>query len=175
MVKGSKATKPYKRLDKACKEFILDKMSQGMDVLDICTTYPDKCPSPQVIYKAGTKGDLFSTQLSEAYGIMYMQRMDKMHKIASTPASELYPLLQDWKEAEATKKSVLKEMEFSMVRLAPLFTKRFQQVQQVEHTGVPAAQIVAVNYHTIDTTQQQCIDKVVEGEIVGTTELDTNT
>ena len=166
MVKGSKATKPYKRLDKTAKEFILSKMAEGLDVLEICQTYPDKCPSANVIYKAGTKGDLFAQQLGDAYGIMYMHRMDRMHDIARTPASQLYPNVADWREAEATKKSVLKEMEFSMVRLAPLFTKRFQQTQVIEHTGVPQTQIMAINYHTLDTTKQAQIDTLINTQAI---------
>ncbi len=143
---NKKDHKPYKRLDNKAKEFILEKMCQGMDIKEICTKYPDKVPVADNIYKAGAKGDEFSSRLTEAYGIMYMHRMDRMHEIAATPATDLYPLVSDWRLAEATKKSVLKEMEFSLLKLAPLFTKRFKQEPTIMSISTDNRPIVAINY-----------------------------
>lgn len=120
------------KLDKACKEFIIDKISEGMSILQICKQFPDKVPTDKYVYRYAEKDPKFYQQVTDAYTILFFRLGDQMRDLASTPAIELYPDCTDWREAEATKKAAIHAIQYTLSSLAPIYTKRFDKTQKVD-------------------------------------------
>ncbi len=154
MLKGSTSVTGYKKLKKATRSFIFEQMAKGMDLLEISELYPNKLKDPSIAYKAAIDDEEFNRQLSDAYAMMYMHRLDKMNKIANTPARDLYPELVSinektgevkWQEANDMKKQLLKTLEHGC-KMAPIFTQRFKNVQQIESKVQQSNTVLAINW-----------------------------
>lgn len=130
------------------KEFILDKMSQGYDIAQICEKWPDKVPHRDSIYRKSITDPEFGEQINQGYTILLMHRLDELHKISGQTASEAYPHVEDWRQAEATLKRRIDEAKFVLGKMAPILSKRFDKAQKIEVEGANIGpQLTVINYH----------------------------
>lgn len=116
------------------KNFIVDKLAEGMNVAAICRTYPNEVPDVKTIYRAQVKDEEFASKMTEAYTCYYMQLIGELDEISKALPSEMYPNV-DFKEAEATLKRRQDGLKYSIAKLAPILSSRFDKAQKVEHTG----------------------------------------
>lgn len=149
---GSNTPRPKKKKDvkwtAKVQEFILDKMSDGLDVAQIVRSYPESVPAAKTIYRRSIENPEFGDAMNQAYTVLLMHRMDELHSVSSLTASEAYPGI-DWREAEATLKRRIDEAKFVLGKMAPILSKRFDKAQKVEHSGqVEGPQIQVLNYHS---------------------------
>jgi len=147
MIKKSKSRKRKAvRLTREVKDFILEKMHGGMDILTLSEAFPDKVPVADTIYKAPLKDKEFEAELNEAYTVLLMRRMDELHKIGTLPASILYPDI-DWREGEATLKRNIDTKKFLLGKMAPILSKKFQRMDKLEVSGIEGTKIAVINYY----------------------------
>lgn len=159
------------RMTPKVQNFIIDKICDGYDVATICRKWTDQVPDPKQIYRAGAKNDEFSKRLNEAYGVLMMHRMDKFHEIASTPATELFPKIQDWREASQCKKDVIDELKFTLAKMAPILSNRFKQVQEVNVTGDMKSEISVIKYYSPVALDGNTVNTpvIVDGQVIDKT------
>lgn len=137
----------HKKFTRAVKDFILDKMSEGYDIAQICRKWPDEVPARKSIYNKAVQDKEFGEEINQAYTVLLIHRMDELHEIATQTASEAYPGL-DWREAEATLKRRIDEAKFVLGKMAPILSKKFDKAQKVEVSGEALGpQIQVINYH----------------------------
>lgn len=128
------------------KDFILECMTEGMDIAQITRKYPDKVPHAKSIYKHSLDNPEFAEEVNQAYTVLLMHRMDELHEISGKTASEAYPDL-DWREAEATLKRRIDEMKFVLGKMSPILSKRFDKSTKIEVEGANLGpQLVIMNY-----------------------------
>lgn len=130
----------------AVKEFIVEQMSEGLDISEIHAKYPDQVPSIATIYKQTITDSDFAEKVNQAYGVLLMHRMDELHRISSQTAAQAYPELEDWRQAEAVLKRRMDEAKFVLSKLAPVLSTRFKTTTQLEVTG----QITSNQIHILD-------------------------
>jgi hypothetical protein len=130
-------------------EFILQKMSEGYDIAQIAKTWPDKVPNKDSIYRKSLDDPEFAEKVDQAYTILLMHRLDELHEISSKTAVELYPDVEDWRQAEATLKRRMDAAKFVLGKMAPVLSKRFDKTSKVEISGELAGgpQIAVINYY----------------------------
>jgi hypothetical protein len=155
-------TKPKRRkqvrLTREVKDFILEKMHGGMDILTIAETFPDKVPVADTIYKAPLKDKEFETEINDAYTVLLMRRMDELHRIGTLPASTLYPDI-DWREGEATLKRSIDTKKFLLGKMAPILSRKFQRTDKLEVSGIENNSIAVINYYAdIPSTTAVSVD-----------------
>lgn len=144
----SKASNKRKKMTftRKVKDFILDKMSEGFDIAQIASKWPDQVPHAKSIYRKAVDDQEFAEEINQAYTILLMHRMDELHAISHMTASEAYPEL-DWREAEATLKRRIDEAKFVLGKMAPILSKRFDKAQKIEVEGNNLGpQLVIMNY-----------------------------
>ena len=148
------------KYSKKVAEFICSKMEEeGLLVEQVCRKYPDDTPHPKTVYKWGAENTEFAARLNTAYTVWLMARVMEMETISTKPACELWPDL-DFKEAEATRKARLDTLKFTLGKMAPILSKRFNTKQVIEHSGtVDAPQILITNYSTPELTKGITIDE----------------
>lgn len=136
------------RFSKPVENFILNKMSQGHDIAQICDKWPDKVPHRDNIYKRSITDPEFGDKMNQAYTVLLMHRMDELHRISGQTASEAYPNVDDWRQAEAALKRRIDEAKFVLGKMAPILSRRFDRATKVEVKGDPLApQLAIINYH----------------------------
>jgi len=139
--------KPTIKMTLAVKTFIVDQMSEGLDISEIHAKYPDQVPSIATIYKHTITDTKFAEEVNQAYGVLLMHRMDELHRIAGQTASQAYPELEDWRQAEAVLKRRMDEAKFVLGKLAPVLSTRFKTTSTVELTGnVSSTQLHIMDY-----------------------------
>jgi len=135
------------RLTKEVKDFIIDQMTKGLDISQICKKYPNKVPARETIYRASQKDKEFEADVNSAYGILLMIRLDQLNEISCKPASEAFPNL-DWREAEATLKRQIDALKFALGKMAPILSARFNKIEKLEVSGISTGpQLAIVNYY----------------------------
>lgn len=138
-------------------EFIFDKMSDGNDVAQICTKWPTKVPYRRAIYRRTLDDADFAEKMNQAYTVLLMHRMDELHRLSNLTASEAFPNVEDWREAEATLKRQIDELKFLLGKMAPVLSKRFDKSQKVELSG----QVEGSGYTVINYAAPAAIEKGV--------------
>ena len=76
-------------------------------------------------------------------------------------ASEAYPHVEDWRQAEAALKRRIDEAKFVLGKMAPILSKRFDKAQKVEIEGNNIGpQLAVINYYTSEAPKElpQCIN-----------------
>lgn len=137
---------------KQVKKFILDKMASGMDIAEICEKYPLEVPHKDSIYRKSIQDKEFAEEINQAYTILLMHRLDELHAISGKTAVELYPNVEDWRQAEAALKRRVDAAKFVLGKMAPILSKRFDKTQKVEVSGDAnlGPQIAVINYYSDD-------------------------
>lgn len=155
------------RFTKEIKKFILEKMADGHDVAQICDKWPDKVPHKSSIYKKAVTDTEFAEEINQAYTVLLMHRLDDLHKISGQTASEAYPHVEDWRQAEAALKRRIDEAKFVLGKMAPILSKRFDRTQKVEVSGDSLGpQIQILNY-------SKPADKYIEAQLEKLEQTDT--
>jgi len=131
------------------KQFILQKMAEGYDISQIAKNWPDKVPHKDSIYRKSLDDPEFAEQVDRAYTVLLMHRLDELNEISSKTAAELYPHVEDWRQAEATLKRRVDTAKFVLGKMAPVLSKRFDKTSKVEISGELAGgpQIAVINYY----------------------------
>jgi hypothetical protein len=144
-------------------EFILQKMSEGYDISQITKNWPDKVPHKDSIYRKSLDDPEFAEKVDQAYTILLMHRLDELHEISSKTAVELYPDVEDWRQAEATLKRRMDAAKFVLGKMAPVLSKRFDKTSKVEISGELAGgpQIAVINYYQEPVALQPAV-KVID-------------
>lgn len=143
----TKSVRKYVKITKEIKDLVLSRMSEGYDIQATCKEFPGM-PHPDSIYRLGVTDKEFGEQLNMAYTILLMRRMDDFIRQSSLPAREVYPQLEDWREAEATLKRKLHGDEFILDKMGPLLSRRFQKTDKLEVSsdGSLATKVCIINY-----------------------------
>lgn len=166
------ASKKKPLITSETKEFILDRMTEGMDITQISTAYPDRVPSASAIYKLSLTDEEFADRLNNAYTVLLMHRMDELHKIAGQTASEAYPHVEDWRQAEAVLKRRMDEAKFVLGKMAPILSTRFNRTEKIEVTGNTSHQLLIVDYSSQATRVIDVTPNVPAKLGVGTSKLE---
>ncbi len=134
------------RFTDSVTKFILDKMTEGFDIAQICYKWPDKVPHAKSIYRKSLDDAEFAAKIDQAYTVLLMHRLDELHSLSGKLASEVYPNA-DWREAEAALKRQIDEAKFVLGKMAPVLSKRFNKTEKIELSGQALApQIAIVSY-----------------------------
>jgi hypothetical protein len=134
------------KMTQAVKDFIVDMMSEGLDISQIADRFPDKVPSISTIYKQTLNDSEFQQKVNQGYTVLLMHRMDELHRISGQTASEAYPEIGDWRQAEAVLKRRMDEAKFVLGKLAPILSSRFNKVEKIEVSV--AEKLAIVDYST---------------------------
>ncbi len=143
----AKKAKTTVKMNSEVKAFIIEQMSEGLDISQIAAKYPERVPSVATIYKQTIEDESFAAQVNTAYGVLLMHRMDELHRISSQTAAQAYPELEDWRQAEAVLKRRMDEAKFVLGKLAPILSTRFKTTTQLELSGsVQSTQLHIIDY-----------------------------
>ncbi len=124
-------------------------MATGMDISQISEKYPLEVPTADAIYRRGIKDKEFAEELNQAYTVLLMHRMDELHRLSGMTAMEVYPHVDDWRQAEAALKRRIDEAKFVLAKMGPILSRRFDKADKVEVTGnvQSGPQIAVINYY----------------------------
>lgn len=125
-------------LTEPLKEFIIDKITEGMDVTEMCRRYPKKLPDPKTIYRAQITDLDFRDKMDDAYSILLRIRMEEFREVAKPTwvRDRLETEFNgDQKLAFEARRAKMDELKFILGKMAPVLTKRFDKAQKVEHSG----------------------------------------
>lgn len=137
------------RFTNSVKKFILDKMAEGHDIAEISRKWPDQVPARHTIYRKAVSDKDFAEDINQAYTVLLMHRMDELHRISGQTATEAYPEVEDWRQAEAALKRRIDEAKFVLGKMAPILSRRFDKADKVEVSGIDTGpKIAIINYHT---------------------------
>lgn len=153
--------KPQVKFTKKVKNFITQKMCEGLDISQICSKYPDKVPNRHSIYRKSVQDQDFADEINQAYTVLLMHRMDDLHKISGLTATEAYPNVEDWRQAEAALKRRIDEAKFILGKMAPILSKRFDKTQKVEVKGLESGPKLAVLNYYLETPPQLSDDSTI--------------
>lgn len=144
------------RFTKEVKKFILDKMCSGYDIAQICDKWPDKVPHRDSIYRKSVQDSEFGEEINQAYTVLLMHRMDELHKISGQTATEAYPEVEDWRQAEAALKRRIDEQKFVLGKMSPILSKRFDRAAKVEVSGniQKGPEIAVINYYQTEPAKE---------------------
>jgi len=145
-------------LTKKMREFVVLKMSEGMTISEIHRKYPDKCAPPNSIYKKSAVDDEWKESLDQGYTLWHYMKMEELDRLSTGLASELYPNA-DFREAEAALKRRIDTLKFSLGKMAPIMSKRFDKAQKVEVEGNTGPMIQVLNYYKDD---KPAVDALIE-------------
>ncbi len=135
------------KMTRDIKDFIVEQMSEGLDITQIVKAFPDRVPSVSTIYKHTITDEAFAAQVNQGYTVLLMHRMDELHSISSQTAAQAYPELEDWRQAEAVLKRRMDEAKFVLSKLAPILSTRFKTTTQLELSGsVQSTQLHIIDY-----------------------------
>lgn len=151
-----------KTFNKKVIDFVCEKMSQGMDIMQICKKYPDDVPHHDSFYRKIAKDTEFAATMRDAYTSLLLWRLDRLKEIAETPARELAPQLEDWREAREYKRDLVDEMKFTLGKMAPALSKFFEKSSSVKVEGNiehSAPQLMIMDYRNTS-------EKVAEGHTI---------
>lgn len=148
------------RLTEAVKNFIVEKMSEGMTIAEINKKYPEKCPKPNSIYKKSIADDSWKEALDKGYTLWHYNKMEELDRLSSGLASEIYPGVE-FKEAEAALKRRIDTLKFSLGKMAPVMSKRFDKAQKIEVEGNIGPTIQVLNYYSTDMDTSGKLEKDV--------------
>tara|TARA_R100001143_G_C3352127_1_gene130155 strand:- start:1442 stop:1960 length:519 start_codon:yes stop_codon:yes gene_type:complete len=153
------------RFTKAVQDFIIKKMIDGYDILNIVKKWPDQVPAYETIVRASNKDEEWAERVNQAYGLLLMRRVDELNELASMPAREMFPEIEDWREANECKRAKIDALKFTLGKMAPVLSKRFDKAQKVEvEGGAGLPQLAVINYYA---DAPKAIDEgtTVEGQL----------
>lgn len=127
--------RPSVRKSQAVIDFIIDKVEDGMTVNECCRRYPDKTPDAKTFYRWEAADDELYEQMNRAYGTWLMVKVDELERISTTDSTELYPHIEDFRERSEARRCRIDTLKFSLGKMAPILSKRFNTKQVVEHSG----------------------------------------
>jgi len=137
-------------LTEEVKEFILEKMHEGMDISNISKKYPDKVPTADNIYKASLKDKDFENRVNDAYSVLLMRRLDELNDLMDENwcKDRLGQFDGDYKLAFEARRAKLDVLKFILGKMSPILSRRFQKQERLEVTGLEgAASISIINYY----------------------------
>lgn len=122
-----------KVLNKQLKKKIAELVSTGLDIKQALIRLGNPV-QPNTVYKEQLEDKDFASTMDTAYSCYVMAKQSELNEIANTSASEAYPDL-DFREAEATLKRKVDALKFTLAKVAPHLSKRYDKVSKVEHSG----------------------------------------
>lgn len=132
-------------MNKKTQDFIVESLESGITPHQLAKKYPDKTPDPATIYRFCDKDEEFNNRMNTAYTSWMMGLIAENDYISQTPSTELYPKLE-FKEAEATRKARMDFLKFTLGKMAPILSKRFDKAAKVEVDHNNAPQIAIIDY-----------------------------
>lgn len=143
------STKPRKkqiRMSRDVKNFLIDKMeSEALLLEQICKKYPDQVPTIRAIYKYQSNHPEFEERVNKAYGVWLMAKHAELEYVSTAPLTELFPGLEDKRDAYEARRARIDALKFTLGKMAPVLSARFNKVTKVEQTG-NTPQIVIQKY-----------------------------
>lgn len=148
------------------KTFIIEKMSEGLTVQEIHKKYPNECPKPNSVYKKCAEDDEWNAVLDKGYTLWYFAKQEELDRLSTGLASEIYPGIE-FREAEAALKRRIDALKFSLGKMAPIMSKRFDKTTKIEVEGDGIGQLAVINYYATndsdslkDITNSIDLDKI---------------
>jgi len=160
--------KKYVRFTKKVKDFIIDKMHEGMNVSEICRKYPEEVPDSKTIYKRSMTDEDFKKRMDDAYTILMMQYNDQLKDISRPEwvIENLHLFNDDPKIAFEARRAKMDDLKFTLGKLAPILSKRFDKASKIEIEGNNTGpQINILNYSTEDIKKVKDIEPIVAEEV----------
>lgn len=147
------AKKKQVRMSREVKNFIIDKMEgEGLLPEQICKKYPTKVPHITTIYRYQRSHPDFEEEMNKAYGCWLMSKHAELEYISTAPLTELFPELEDRRDAYEARRARIDALKFTLGKMAPVLSARFNKVTKVENTG-NSPQIVIQKY-TLDDIEE---------------------
>jgi len=143
--------------------FIVDKLSEGMNISQICKNYPKRNLNPVTISRWRDAHPEFGKAVDEAYDSYFRVAVDKLEHVSLSPLAELYPELEG-KDAYEQRRSA-QYYYTNALKVADKLTKRWQQTSKVHNTGTNTGGIVyqVINYHAAPLLSN---DKVKDAQVI---------
>jgi hypothetical protein len=129
------------------KKFILDKMSEGFTVTEICRKWSDQVPSYKTVYRHSLKDKEWADDLNQGYTLWYFMKRDEMDYLSKTIPTEIYPELE-FKEALALTTQRIRAIQFDLGKMAPIMSKKFDKADKLVVKGLDTGpQIQVLKYY----------------------------
>lgn len=140
-------------------ELIIDKMSQGYALEQVCREFKDQVGiSYSAVIRTAVADPEVSSELDRGYTLWYFCKLEELDRLSTGLASDFYPNA-DFREAEAALKRRIDTLKFSLGKMAPILSKRFDKTEKVEITNSGPAQLAVINYYAQPST---ALEKVIE-------------
>ena len=159
---GKARSKPI-RYTKELGRFICDKVADGLTVAEVCRKHKAKCPDSKTVYRWSHKHPEFSEQLNDAYQSWLMSKLDELEEL-STAKLDLNDYDGDYKMAFEARRARMDALKFTLGKMAPILSTRFNTKQTVQHEGLEnlGPQIVIQSYATPAVEKQ--INNIIEDQ-----------
>jgi hypothetical protein len=129
------------------RDFIVQKMSEGLTIAEIHKKYPLKCSAPNSVYRKSADDEEWAAALDQGYSLWHYAKLEELDRLSTGLASELYPGV-DFREAEAALKRRIDTLKFSLGKMAPMMSKRWDKATKIEVDGVSTGpSINVINYY----------------------------
>lgn len=149
---------PAKRtsMTKKVQEFILDKVSDGNDVVAICDRmYKDELPHSKSVFRFARKNPEFREQLDAAYDTYLRIKHAEFEHVSTAPLDELFPNLEFKAQCEA-RRARMQALVYILGKLASQLSRSWHTTQKVEHLGeVKGPNIVIQSYSAPADTNEE--------------------
>jgi hypothetical protein len=156
------------KMNDKVKNFILEKISEGYDAKQITKKWPDKVPSYEHIIRTSLNDPEFRDNYNDAYTILLLRRLDELNELTDENwcKDRLAQFDGDYKLAFEARRTKLDTLKFVLGKMAPVLSKRFDKVQNINVSGVDTGPKYAViNYYANDkpVLDKQTVN-VIEGD-----------
>jgi hypothetical protein len=136
-------------ITKEVQEFILDKISSGMHLSEVCRTYPDKCPTESGVHKYAARKPEFKAELRHAYVPLFMMKIDEYDSLSKA----LLDSKDDDRWAIKRIEVRMKSLEYQIKVIAPILMEAFlppKQQVEVAHSGNVTRTVNVIDYSRTD-------------------------
>jgi len=130
-----KTTRTNVKLTKKVKRFIVEKLSEGYTIADICRMWPKDVPiKPNTIYKASMYDESVAEMLDTGYTLWYYRKQEELCELSLAIPSEMYPHISP-NEAGKVLDRRINALNFLLARMSSVMSKRFNRAAKVEVSG----------------------------------------
>lgn len=158
--------------DTKTEDFVLDKMSEGMQPTEVFRLYADKLPSYKTFARRQVDDLEFKARVDAAYEVIFNLQITELDEITKMTAYEVMAKYgktrsgdnKEFAEAAEFKKSRIDVLKYSIAKIASIFSSRFNPKQTIEHTGNAAGITFVIADYSSQNLKEKIIDAKIEDE-----------
>lgn len=166
IIKKKRRRSPTKYSESLCK-FIVDKLSSGINLSQICKQFPEKNLHIRTVQRWQDEHLEFRKAMDDAYDCYLKGALDRLEDVSLSKLTDLYPEL-DGKDAYEQRRSAQLYYN-SALKVASQLSKRWQINSKVHHSGLDNLQPVyqVINYHApaLPNASTKDIKQVIDMEV----------